>query len=112
MAKEKKKDKNGAVLIIGMIVLLLLFAALGYFIRTNMIGIAEDTKIETKILKSELLAINELATYQKEYRETVSKNENKDELFSKCYYATFDGVIKAGVHMDKVVCRVNDPGEE
>lgn len=102
----EKKKKGG---IIGWIVLLLVFTAAGYFVKMNMPSVGHNTVIETKTLKSELVKINELATYQKEYRETITKE--KDGLFSKRYYATFDGVIRAGVNMDDVKCEV-DTDEE
>ena len=102
----EKKKKGG---IIGWIVLLLVFTAAGYFVKMNMPSVGHNTVIETKTLKSELVKINELATYQKEYRETITKE--KDGLFSKRYYATFDGVIRAGVNMDDVKCEVDSDEE-
>lgn len=86
-----------------------MFTAAGYFVKMNMPSIGHNTVIDTKTLKSELVKINELATYQKEYRETIKKE--KDGLLSKRYYATFDGVIRAGINMDDVQCEV-DTDEE
>ncbi len=107
MDTEKKKKKGG---LIGWIILLLVFTAAGYFIKMNLPGMGHSTVIETKTLKSELVKINELATYQKEYRETVTKE--KDGLFSQRYFATFDGVIKAGVNMENVDVHVNMSDED
>ncbi len=104
MEKEKKKKKGG---IIGWILLLVLFTAAGYLIKMNLPSFGHETVIDTKTLKSELVAINELATYQKEYRETIEKG--KSGLFSKRYYATFDGVIRAGINMEKVEIDVDAP---
>ena len=102
----EKKKKGG---IVGWILLLLVFTAAGYFVKMNLPSAGHNTVIDTQILKSELVRINELATYQKEYRETIKKE--KDGFFSKRYYATFDGVIRAGVNMDDVECEV-DTDEE
>lgn len=107
MEKEKKKKKGG---IVGWIILLLVFTAAGYFIKMNLPGMGHNTVIETKTLKSELVKISELATYQKEYRETVTKE--KDGLLSKRYFATFDGVIKAGINMENVDVSVNMSDED
>lgn len=109
---EEKKKKGGVLWIIVLIILLVLFAVIGYFVRMNLLSVGHNTEIDTKTLKSELVSINELATYQQEYRETVRKDENDDEIFSKQYYATFDGVIRAGFKMDDVVCRVNNPPKD
>ena len=98
----EKKKKGG---IIGWIILLLVFTAAGYFVKMNLPNIGHHTVIDTKTLKSELVRISELATYQKEYRETIKKE--KDGLLSKRYYATYDGVIRAGVNMDDVKCDVD-----
>lgn len=76
----------------------------------NLPGMGHNTVIETKTLKSELVKISELATYQKEYRETVTKE--KDGLLSKRYFATFDGVIKAGINMENVDVSVNMSDED
>lgn len=99
---EKEKKKKGGI--IGWIILLLVFTAAGYFMKMNMPSLGHHTVIDTKTLKSELVRINELATYQNEYRETITKE--KDGLFSKRYYATYDGIIRAGVNMDNVNCEV------
>ncbi|MBR0468479.1 MAG: DUF4230 domain-containing protein [Mogibacterium sp.] len=99
--KEKKKGKGG---VIGWILLFLVFTAAGFFMKTNMPSVGHNVVIETQTLKAELVKINELATYQKEYRETVKKEKNG--VFSKRYYATFDGVIRAGINMDDVGCEV------
>lgn len=107
MEKEKKKKKGGIVV---WIILLLVFTAAGYFIKMNLPGMGHNTVIETKTLKSELVKISELATYQKEYRETVTKE--KDGLLSKRYFATFDGVIKAGINMENVDVSVNMSDED
>lgn len=92
---EKKKKGSG---VIWWIILVLLFTAAGYFIRITLPALNHKTVIETDILKSELIRISELATYQKEYRETVVKE--KDGFFSQRYFATFDGVIKAGIDLE------------
>lgn len=106
MEKEKKKKKGGVIV---WIILLVLFTAAGYFIKMNLPSMGHDTVIETKTLKSELVKISELATYQKEYRETVTKE--KAGIFSQRYFATFDGVIKAGINMENVDVSV-DMSEE
>ena len=103
MEKEKKKKKGG---IIGWIILLLVFTAAGYFVKMNLPSMGHNTVIETQTLKSELVKISELATYQKEYRETITKE--KDGFFSQRYYATFDGVIKAGVNLENVDVSISD----
>ena len=107
MEKEKKKKKGG---IIVWIILLLIFIAAGYFIKLNLPSMGHNTVIETKTLKSELVKISELATYQKEYRETITKE--KDGFFSQRYYATFDGVIKAGINMENVDVSVDSSDED
>lgn len=107
MEKEKKKKKGG---IIGWVILLLVFTAAGYFVKMNLPSMGHSTVIETKTLKSELVKISELATYQKEYRETVAKE--KDGLFSQRYYATFDGVIQAGINMENVDVDVDMSDED
>lgn len=104
MDTEKKKKKGG---ILGWIIFLILFTAAGYFIKMNLPSFGHETVIDTKTLKSELVAINELATYQKEYRETIEKD--KSGLLSKRYYATYDGVIRAGIKMDNLEIDVDNP---
>ena len=106
MEKEKKKKKGG---IIGWIILLLFFTAAGYLVKMNLPSLGHETIIDTKTLKSELVAINELATYQKEYRETIVKD--KKGFFSKRYYATYDGVIRAGINMENVNVEVDQPDD-
>lgn len=107
MEKEQKKKKGG---VIGWILLLLIFIAAGYFIKMNLPSMGHNTVIETKTLKSELVKISELATYQKEYRETITKE--KDGFLSQRYYATFDGVIKAGINMENADVSVDTSGED
>ena len=102
-----EKQKKGGIIV--WILLFIVFIAVGYFAKMNMPDVGHNVVIDTKTLKSELVKINELATYQKEYRETVKKE--KDGLLSKRYYATFDGVIRAGVNMDDVKCET-DTDEE
>ena len=103
--KKEKKKKSGAV---GWIILFLFFVAAGYIVKTILLpSLGHETVIETQTLKSELVKISELATYQKEYRETIEKE--KDGFFSQRYFATYDGVIKAGVNMEKVDVDVHDP---
>ena len=102
-----EKQKKGGIIV--WILLFIVFIAVGYFAKINMPDVGHNVVIDTKTLKSELVKINELATYQKEYRETVKKE--KDGLLSKRYYATFDGVIRAGVNMDDVKCET-DTDEE
>ena len=97
MEKEKKK-KGGSVVI--WIVFLIVFIAVGYFLKLNLPALGHKTVIETQTLKSELVKISELASYQKEYREIITKE--KDGFFSQRYFATYDGVIKAGINMEKV----------
>ena len=104
MDTEKKKKKGG---ILGWIIFLILFTAAGYFIKMNLPSFGHETVIDTKTLKSELVAINELAPYQKEYRETIEKD--KSGLLSKRYYATYDGVIRAGIKMDNLEIDVDNP---
>lgn len=108
MEKEKKKKKGGLSVILW-IVLFLLFAAGGYFLKLNLPSTGHNTVIETRTLKSELVKISELATYQKEYREVITKE--KDGFFSKRFYATFDGVIKAGINMENADVAVKMPEE-
>lgn len=101
---EKERKKGG---VIGWILLFLIFIAAGYFAKTNLMpSMGHNTVIETKTLKSELVRISELATYQKEYRETITKE--KDGVFSQRYFATYDGVIKAGVNMENVEVDVHN----
>lgn len=102
MAKEKKKSG-----VIGWILLVVVFAALGYFLKISLPNLGHNTVIETKTLKSELVKISELATYQKEYREIIIKE--KDGLISKRYFATYDGVIKAGINMENIDINVITP---
>lgn len=105
---EKEKKKKGGIIV--WIILLLLFTAAGYYIKMNLLpSIGHNTVIETKTLKSELVKINELATYQKEYRETITKE--KDGFLSKRYYATYDGIIKAGINMENADFEVINPEE-
>lgn len=105
---EKEKKKGG---VIGWIILFLVFIAAGYLIKTQMMpSIGHETVIETKTLKSELVKISELATYQKEYRETIVKE--KDGLFTQRYFATYDGVIKAGINMENADVTVKEPEEK
>ena len=83
---EKEKKKGG---VIGWILLFLIFIAAGYLLKTQMMpGIGNETVIETQTLKSELVKISELATYQKEYRETIEKE--KDGFFGKTGFAVED----------------------
>ena len=107
MEKEKKK-KSG---VIGWILLFLIFVAAGFLLQNAHLlpAMGHETLIETKTLKSELIKISELATYQKEYRETVVKE--KDGIFSQRYFATYDGVIKAGINMENVEVDVQEPGQ-
>lgn len=106
---ENEKKRKGGV--IGWIFLFLFFIAAGYLIKIYIVpGMEHETVIETHTLKSELVKISELATYQKEYRETIAKE--KDGFFSKRYFATYDGVIKAGINMENVDVNVHDPEEK
>ena len=108
ISMEKEKKKGG---VIGWILLFLIFIAAGYLLKTQMMpGIGNETVIETQTLKSELVKISELATYQKEYRETIEKE--KDGFFSQRYFATYDGVIKAGINMENVDVTVKEPEEK
>ena len=105
---EKEKKKGG---VIGWIILFLVFIAAGYLIKTQMMpSIGHETVIETKTLKSELVKISELATYQKEYRETIVKE--KDGLFTQRYFATYDGGRKAGINMENADVTVKEPEEK
>ena len=108
ISMEKEKKKGG---VIGWLLLFLIFIAAGYLLKTQMMpGIGHETVIETQTLKSELVKISELATYQKEYRETIEKE--KDGFFSQRYFATYDGVIKAGINMENVDVTVKEPEEK
>ena len=105
---EKEKKKGG---VIGWILLFLIFIAAGYLIKTQMMpSMGHETVIETQTLKSELVKISELATYQKEYRETIVKE--KEGVFSQRYFATYDGVVKAGINMENVDVTVKEPEEK
>lgn len=105
--KRKKKRKGGLVL---WIVLLVFFVAAGYLIKMNLPKIGTVETIDVQTLKSEIVAIRELGTVQKDYRTTVKKE--KDGVFSKEYYATFDGTIKAGVDLEKADMEVIEPEED
>lgn len=108
MGKEKIKKKRRGGLVLW-IVLLIFFVAAGYLIKMNLPKIGTVETIDVQTLKSEIVAIRELGTVQKDYRTTVT--QEKDGLFSKEYYATFDGTIKAGVDLEKVDMDVIEPEE-
>lgn len=69
-----EKKKKGGILV--WILLFIVFIAAGYFAKMNMPSVGHKVVIDTKTLKSELVKINELATYQKEYRETITKEKD------------------------------------
>lgn len=102
MEKEKKK-KGGALL---WVLLFIVFVAAGFLLSKSLPGFGHTTEIDTKTLTSELVKISELATYQEEYRAVVAKE--RDRILDKRYYATYDGVIKAGIDMEKLSCETEE----
>lgn len=102
---EKKK---GGVLL--WIILFVVFIGVGFAVKTFMPSTIEHERtIDVKTLKAEVKQINELATLQYDYRETISKE--KDGFMSTMFIGTFDGTIKAGIDLEKTDYEVQNPEE-
>jgi hypothetical protein len=75
-------------------------------------------EVTIDLIKSEIYDIGELATIEYLYTD-AGKFENPKQLFgfnvpftTKSFIAKWDGVIKAGVEIDKIIVEINDANKE
>ena len=107
--KEKEKKRSGGVLI--WIILVVLAVGLGFGAKKLAPkAVSHDRSIDVNVLSGEMKSINELATMQYDYKETIHKE--KDGILSTMYIMTFDGTIKAGINMDDVELDVQNPPKD
>ena len=106
---EKQKKSSGGVIL--WIILAILAIGLGFGAKKIVpTAVSHDRSIDVNLLKADIKKINELATLQYDYRETIYKE--KDGKKSTMYIATYDGRIKAGINMDDVEYDVQNPKKD
>ena len=110
MSKEKG-SKKGSKSFIVWILLFLLFVGIGIAGKMYLPSfMGHERTIDVETLKSEVKQINELASLQYDYRETIQNKGNG--FFDKEFIATFDGRIKAGIDMENVKFEVQNNEKE
>ena len=113
---KKKKKEGGIGWIIIYIVVFIAFIGIGFavsFVMPHLI--THERTIDVNMLKSEVKQINELATYQYDYRGTIDNTSSQKMIASislkKRFIMTFDGIIKAGINLNDVEYDVQKPAK-
>lgn len=105
MAKEKKIHLSQTV---KNIIVIVIIAALFFFIGKVWPSGDEPTKITSDLLSQQILEVSELSTVEYNYT-NMGKFENQNTFYgwnvpftSKSFIISYDGRIKAGIDMSKV----------
>ena len=116
--KRAKKKSGGFGWIIAYVIIFIVFIGVGFAVNFALPkAVSEERTIDVNTLKSEVSEINELATFQYDYRDVLNElKETNTKIFSaniktgkSGFIATFDGCIKAGVDLNQVEYDVKNP---